>query len=90
MAPDPAPAGGDDACWLHLVCDGCGGVVDDPAHHCAGEPSAGAVGSGVVDDRAQPCAEEPAADAVSLHVASTTSGRSEVAAGDERRIAQVE
>ncbi len=42
-APDGAPAeigtpaldgdrvdeGGDDACWLHLVCDECGAVVSD-------------------------------------------------------------
>ncbi len=27
--------GGDAACWLDRVCDGCGRFIEDPAtHHC--------------------------------------------------------
>lgn len=36
--------GGDPACWAHLVCAGCGAVVDRPGAHRPGCPEAGGVG----------------------------------------------
>jgi hypothetical protein len=31
-------AGGDSACWLHQVCDGCGAIVDAQNGHREGCP----------------------------------------------------
>ena len=65
---DDLATGGDAACWLHLVCERCGAIVEGAAHECP-------------DDAPDPATRQ---------VPSSASGRSEVAAGDERRIAQVE
>ncbi len=42
--PDPGAvdAGGDPACWAHLVCDGCGRVLDPGEDHVCHDGDDGA------------------------------------------------
>jgi hypothetical protein len=49
---DTSDEGGEAACWLHLVCDRCGALVDDlDAHAC--EPSTDRSEHGEIADSAE-------------------------------------
>ena len=53
-AGDGFDAGGESACWMHLVCPECGAVVsDDDGHDCVDTPESqpGASPSGGRRDR---------------------------------------
>lgn len=48
VTSDARDQGGDPACWLHMICDDCGAVLEDGVEHVcprAGEDVAGQTGS---------------------------------------------
>jgi len=42
----PPPEGGDPVCWLHLVCESCGALIE-----CAGDPHRPGCDAAAIRDR---------------------------------------